>query len=165
MRRFGVWAFLPYLALVLLLAATVGPGFSHARLVGSSPPDGAVLLAPPRVIRAWFNEELDPTRSRLEVLDPRGRVVTRGGADLEDLDRRTLVVRVGRLGPGTYTVRWTAVSADDGYVARGKFRFTVQPQSSRIRREGRPPRYLPHSSRTGTSTRYGRPSSRAFRNA
>lgn len=139
MRRLGKRAFLVF----LLLAASVGPGFSHARLVRSNPSDGAVLPAPPRVVRAWFNEELDPSASRLEVVDARGRVVARGGVDLGDLDRRTLVVRVGRLGPGAYTVRWTAVSADDGYVARGRFRFTVQPRGPYGSLEGVPASSLP----------------------
>ncbi|MDR7439737.1 MAG: copper resistance protein CopC [Armatimonadota bacterium] len=112
--------------MAVLVAACNALGFAHARLVRSSPQDGAVLPASPPVIRAWFNEELDPSRSRIEVLDPQGRRIAWGGVDLEDLDRRILVVRVRRLRPGTYTVRWTAVSADDGYVVRGRFRFTVR---------------------------------------
>jgi methionine-rich copper-binding protein CopC len=36
-----------------------------------------------------------------------------------------MTVRLARLAPGIYTVRWKAVSADDQYVAQGTFSFTV----------------------------------------
>ncbi|MDQ7820789.1 MAG: copper resistance protein CopC [Armatimonadota bacterium] len=113
-------------AVVLALAASAA---AHARLVRSEPAAGAVLRSAPREVRAWFSEELDPGRSRLSVWDARGRQVDdgRGGVDLDDLDRRSMVARLRPVGPGTYTVRWRAVSADDGFVAEGQFRFTVRP--------------------------------------
>lgn len=101
----------------------------HARLVRADPAPGAVLRSPPRQVRAVFNEELAPRGSFLVVLDGRGRRADdgRGGLDLDDLDRRTLVARLRPVGPGRYTVRWQAASADDGYVARGQYTFTVRP--------------------------------------
>ncbi|MER3457167.1 MAG: copper resistance protein CopC [candidate division GAL15 bacterium] len=113
----GVWA-----VWVVVAAA-------HARLVRADPAPGAVLRSAPRVVRAVFQEELSARGSFLAVLDFRGRQVDdgKGGLDLEDLDRRTLVVRLRPIGPGRYTVRWQATSADDGYVARGQYQFTVRP--------------------------------------
>ncbi len=116
-------------ALALLAWAQLAVGAAaHARLVRSDPSPGAVLRTPPREVRLVFNEELAPRGSWVTVVDSRGRRVERGsGLDLQDLDRRTLVARLGPAGPGRYVVRWQATSADDGYAARGQYAFTVRP--------------------------------------
>ncbi len=114
------------LSACLAFAAVAG---AHARLVWADPPPGAVLRSAPRVVRAVFNEELASRGSFVAVVDARGRRVDdgKGGLDLDDLDRRTLVARLRPVGPGRYTVRWQATSVDDGYVARGQYTFTVRP--------------------------------------
>ncbi len=115
-------------AAVLAALALAGTAAAHARLLRSEPAAGAVLRTAPREVRAWFSDELDSDRSGLSVWDDRGRQVDdgRGGVDLTDLDRRSMVARLRPIGPGTYTVRWRAVSADDGFVAEGRFRFTIR---------------------------------------
>ena len=102
--------------------------FGHAKLIRSVPGDGAVLRTPPKVVSAWFNDELIPERSTISVWDLRGRRVDdgKGGVNLDDLDRKSMLARLRPLGDGSYIVRWQAASADDGYVARGTFRFTVK---------------------------------------
>jgi len=117
------------LVAVLACAGLVGVAAAHAKLVRAEPAPGAVLRTAPRVVRAVFNEELAARGSFLVVVDARGRRVDDGksGLDLDDLDRRTLLARLRPLGPGRYTVRWQATSADDGYVARGSYVFTVRP--------------------------------------
>ncbi len=117
------------LLIVAACAGLVGIAAAHAKLVRADPAPGAVLRTPPRVVRVVFNEELAARGSFLAVLDVRGRRVDDGksGLDLDDLDRRTLVARLRPVGPGRYTVRWQATSADDGYVARGSYVFTVRP--------------------------------------
>jgi copper transport protein len=102
---------------------------AHAKLVRADPAPGAVLRSAPIQVRVVFSEELAARGSFLVVVDGRGRRVDdgRGGLDLDDLDRKTLVVRLKPLRPGRYVVRWQATSADDGYVARGQYAFTVRP--------------------------------------
>lgn len=114
---------------VVACTGLVGAAAAHAKLVRADPAPGAVVRTAPRLVRAVFNEELAPRGSFLVVLDVRGRRVDDGksGLDLEDLDRRTLLARLRPVGPGRYTVRWQATSADDGYVARGSYVFTVRP--------------------------------------
>ncbi len=109
--------------------AWAGTAGAHAKLVQADPPPGAVLRSAPRAVRAVFNEELAARGSFLVVVDSRGRRVDDGksGLDLDDLDRRTLVARLRPAGPGRYTVRWQATSADDGYVTRGQYTYTVRP--------------------------------------
>ena len=111
----------------LLLACTPAL-WAHAKLLRSEPPAGAVVNIPPRAVRAWFNDELDPARSLLSVWDAGGRRVDdrHGGVDLDDLDRRSMAARLRVIGNGIYTVRWRAVSADDGFVTEGSFKFTVR---------------------------------------
>ncbi|MDR5684042.1 MAG: copper resistance protein CopC [Armatimonadota bacterium] len=115
--------------ILLLTGAACATALAHARLLKSEPRHGATLRSPPRVVRAWFNEELDPATSAISVWDGRGRRVDdgKGGVELDNLDRNTMAARLRPVGAGRYTVRWKAVSADDGYVARGEFRFTVRP--------------------------------------
>lgn len=114
---------------VLCVGSAAAVAAAHARLVRADPSPGTVLRSPPQVVRVVFQEELSPRGSFLMVLDARGRRVDdgKGGLDLEDLDRRTLIARLRPIAPGRYTVRWQATSADDGYVARGRFGFTVRP--------------------------------------
>jgi methionine-rich copper-binding protein CopC len=85
------------------------------------------VRAVPAVVRAWYNDELDPKHSALGVWDARGKRVDdgKGGVDLNDLDRKSMLARLRPLPPGVYTVRWTAVSLDDQNVAKGSFRFTL----------------------------------------
>lgn len=112
-------------AMTLILPPALG---AHAKLVGSDPTAGRVVKVPPQVVRAWFDEELDPRGSAMSVWDAASRRVDdgHGGVDLDDLDRKSMLARVRTLGNGVHTARWRAVSADDGFVAEGRFTFTVR---------------------------------------
>lgn len=120
----------------LLAAALVGglPSggrvWSHAKLLSAEPAPGSTVKAPPRVVRARFSEELDAKRSAISVWDGRGRRVDdgKGGVDLQDMDRKTMMATLKTPGPGSYTVKWKAVSADDAFVVQGSFGFTVAPR-------------------------------------
>lgn len=115
------------LAMVAGGSAFVNDAAAHAKLVGAEPAPGSTVKVTPKAVRAWFNEELDVRRSAIGVWDVRGRRVDdgKGGVDLNDLDRRTLIARLTPLRPGVYVVKWKAVSTDDLYAAHGEFRFTV----------------------------------------
>ncbi len=124
------------LALALLgtaMSLIVGAGdvAAHSKLERADPKPGSTVATPPKKVMVWFKitpgEELDPKKSTLSVTDSRGKRVDdgKGGVDLKDMDRRTLVAGLKSIGPGTYLVRWKAVSNVDGNVASGSFRFTV----------------------------------------
>ncbi len=119
---------------MIALVVTVPPNApvgAHARLLLAHPAPGSTVMAPPQVVRVWFkldpNEELDPKRSAISVRDARGMRVDdgKGGVDLNDLDRASMLVRVKATAPGTYVVMWKAVSPPDLAVRQGTFRFTV----------------------------------------
>ncbi|MGH2373336.1 MAG: copper resistance CopC family protein [bacterium] len=104
---------------------------AHSKLDRADPKPGSTVATPPKKVMVWFTmtpgEELDSKRSTLTVTDSRGKRVDdgRGGVDLTDMDRRTLVAGLKSIGPGTYLVRWKAVTSPDRDVASGSFRFTV----------------------------------------
>ncbi len=103
------------------------PAWGHAKLLRAQPASGSTVKTAPTIVRAWFSEELYPKTSALSVWDSRGRRVDdgKGGVDLNDLDRKSMIANVKLPGLGVYTVKWKAVSADDRFVATGSVRFTV----------------------------------------
>lgn len=114
------------LLLVLLLPAAVG---AHSELVSSNPADGATLTVPPLEVSGDFSEELDATRSVMELRVPGGDVVAIGRVPGDGPATRMEIVDLPALDPGTYEVRWTTITADDDGVERGTFTFTVVPTS------------------------------------
>jgi methionine-rich copper-binding protein CopC len=115
------------LCLAVIPAASV---LGHAKLAKAQPAPGARVTVAPKVVRAWFRlaagEELDASQSQLSVWNAAGKRVDdgTGGVDLKDLDRRSMIAPLKPLTPGTYTVKWKAVSDPDGGISRGSFRFT-----------------------------------------
>lgn len=124
--------------LAVLLAAGVlvalfpqTPLDAHPRLLRADPAPGSRVNIPPKAVRVWFkldpSEELDPGWSLISVWDAREKRVDdgKGGVDLHDLDRLSMIAPLKRLRPGVYTVRWKAVSTPDRAARQGTFRFTL----------------------------------------
>ncbi|MGH2400644.1 MAG: copper resistance CopC family protein, partial [bacterium] len=96
---------------------------AHGILQGSSPRANAVLpSSPPEIILA-FNEPIDETFSRLEILGSDGRRV--GGIATVGARGTRMRAAVGPLPPGVYSVRWRVLSAVDGHTTSGAFVFAV----------------------------------------
>jgi len=110
------------LLLAILLPAAVG---AHSELVSSDPADGAMLTGPPLEISGDFSEELDTTRSVMELRAPGGGVLATGRVPDGGPATRMAIVDLPAFAPGTYEVRWTTVTADDDGVERGTFTFTL----------------------------------------
>ena len=117
------------LARALLLAAAVSvlvmplPVLGHAAFVSATPGPGDVVTQPVTEITLSFNQNLDPSRTSVELRDPSGARVARGG---EQTGKREWRLPVPALEPGTYQVRWTTFSAEDGELARDRYSFTVE---------------------------------------
>ena len=106
---------------LLAVAAMAAPAWAHAMLVSSSPADGAVLSAPPRVATLVFDEPVRPVPADIVVLDPGGRSV--GGAVTAAGTK--VMVALPRVGAqGTYTLSWRVISADSHPVG-GAITFSV----------------------------------------
>ena len=108
-------------ALALALAGLCAPTtLASSRYDRSDPPAGAMIGPGSFVLRAWFSEEL-ASSSTITVADDAGQQVDLGDGrvDLDDADRKVMLVSVPELPTGVYAVNWTTVSAEDGATARG----------------------------------------------
>jgi methionine-rich copper-binding protein CopC len=121
--------FLP--AGLALLIAPAGFGVvtsarAHAYLRRAVPAVGSTVRSAPAVVVCDFTEELEPSFSKLEVQDTAGRRVDAGDMHLAPGDAKRMIIGLSRVGPGTYTVIWYAVSVDT-HRTEGRFNFTVAP--------------------------------------
>lgn len=149
---------LAVVAALFLLVAMAPVAMAHSELDTSIPAaDAEVQGSPPELITTW-TQDLDPSRSSLEVRDSTGARVAMGG-ELGD-GPRELRLALPDLAPGTYEVRWTSFSAEDGELARRTFEFTVvasatpspTPSSSPTPPPSVPPSAAPTSAPTPSPT-------------
>ncbi len=99
---------------------------AHAELVRTDPPADGLLAAPPLELNLWFSEPLDPGSGSLtlRLVDNTGRDQTLSGIALDPEDVRHVHADVPSLGPGTFTVLWSARSVD-GHTLSGTYAFRV----------------------------------------
>ena len=107
-------------AVSLLLAMPVAVA-AHAEFQRSTPDDGETVQGSPRVIRAFFSEEL-ADGSEMALLDGAGTTIADGTIDPANPTR--MRIDPPELEPGDYEVQWKAF-ADDGHLETGTFTFTV----------------------------------------
>lgn len=112
-------------ALALALFATT-PAFAHARLLGETPADKAMLTTAPTVLTLKFSEGVALKFSGVKVTGPGQALVSLGTESLDPKDDALLTVPLmGTLAPGLYTVAWHALSTD-GHKTTGTYSFTVK---------------------------------------
>src|SRR5438067_753089 len=120
-RRIAFVAALIGLALVMASPTA----YAHALLRSSDPPDGAQLAKSPSSVVLAFTEDPDTSLSIVHVVDQNGNNVEKGKARAVPGKADELVVDVGSLPNGVYTVNWRTVSRVDGHVTAGAFAFGV----------------------------------------
>ena len=131
MRR----ALLGGLALLAALGFALSSPLSaraHALRISSSPDADAILPAPPTQVTITFGEHPDPDNSSIQVLDTGGHDHTSGPLQVAPGDPRTLVVPLGKLPNGVFTVAWRTLSAVDGHRAAGSFAFGVGVSAAQL---------------------------------
>lgn len=100
----------------------------HADYDHSEPAADAVLAVAPEQVRIWFTQELFRRQgmNQLAVYDAAGQRVDLADTAIDDDDRTLMWVSLPPALPdGRYTVRWQAISAEDGHEEQGEFTFTV----------------------------------------
>ena len=117
---------IPVLAAVLLAWPAVAVG--HAELDTATPGSGDEVVGSPPEIVLTFTQDLDMSRTTLEVRDTSGAAVAEGPV-LGD-GPRELHLTLPELAPGDYEVRWVSFSAEDSELERGRYSFTVLPAPS-----------------------------------
>jgi methionine-rich copper-binding protein CopC len=103
-----------------------GPALAHAYLSRAVPAAGSTVAASPDEVDCTFTEALEQRFSMLEVRDAAGQRVDAGPMRLSPRAPKQMIIGVGHLGAGTYTVTWRAVSVDT-HRTEGSFSFTVAP--------------------------------------
>ncbi len=115
--------------LVMLLAIALAiPSIAaaHAYPDHSSPAPGATLAASPQQVKIWFNGEIEPVFSTLQVTNAAGKVVSQGKGRVDGKNHKLLETDLpNSLPAGTYTVEWSVI-AHDGHHTAGHFTFTVK---------------------------------------
>lgn len=106
-----------------LLSSLASPVLGHAALESATPGPGDRVTGSPMELVAQFSQDLDPTRTSLEVRDATGARVARGG-DPGNTPRE-FRLDLPELAPGKYEVRWTSSSIEDGEIARDTYTFEV----------------------------------------
>ena len=96
------------------------PAFAHAFLDHASPAVGSTVATAPHEMTLWFTEKLEPSFSRVEVLNAKGARVSSKAR----ISGNTMHVGLQHLAPGTYQVRWHALSVDT-HTTQGNFSFHV----------------------------------------
>jgi len=114
-------------AIVALLYVIGIPGVAraHAHPDHADTKVGSTVSASPHQVRIWFDSDLEPAFSSIEVHAPGGKKVNDGHGQVDSSDPKLLEVSVPRLPKGTYHVVWKVV-ARDGHRTSGDYEFTVK---------------------------------------
>jgi methionine-rich copper-binding protein CopC len=112
-----------FLTIVPLLLVALAPvaAQAHAFLDHASPLVGSTVPAAPHEVVLTFTQNLEPAFSTAQVTDSSGARVDQGKAAVSG---NTMTVGLKSLGPGSYKVRWHALSVDT-HSTEGAFTFTV----------------------------------------
>jgi len=109
------------LAALCIAPAAVG---AHAFLDHADPAVGSSVPTSPSVLHLWFTQELEPAFSWATVSDRSGATVNDGAATIDPGNKSELDIKLKQLPPGTYTVKWHALSVDT-HTTEGDFTFHV----------------------------------------
>jgi copper resistance protein C len=97
---------------------------AHAFLDHASPLVGSTVPAAPHEVALTFTQNLEPAFSSVEVTDGSGGRVDTGKAAVSG---NTMRIGLKAIGPGSYHVRWHALSVDT-HSTEGSFTFHVGSQ-------------------------------------
>ena len=104
-------------------------GFSlalaHSGLQRAEPPVESTLKRPPKELKLYFSERLEPAYSRVRVEDGQGARVDRDDSRVDRSNPLLLRVTLPPLAPGTYAVIWRVLSVDS-HITEGRFTFRVE---------------------------------------
>jgi len=97
---------------------------AHAFPVRSDPRVGWTVSQPPSKVIIWFDGELEPAFSTIEVHNSAKQRMDKGNSRVNSSDPSVLEVDLPVVAPGTYRVYWKVLSKDT-HITEGDFSFTV----------------------------------------
>lgn len=107
------------------ICCSAGAALAHSGLQRAEPPAESTLKRPPKEIKLFFSERLEPAYSKVQVEDSRGVRVDREDSRVDRSNPVLLRASVSPLPSGTYTVIWRVLSVDS-HVTEGRFTFRVE---------------------------------------
>ena len=117
-------------ALQLALVAAPGAVRAHAILLDADPAPNSVVPTSPATLTLYFSEAVDPRSVTLRILDSEQQPIVGVGDPTLDTTGRVIRASLPELGPDTYTVEYTVVSAVDGHPTAQIYAFVVDPTGS-----------------------------------
>lgn len=119
---------------VLLAAQWLPVAEAHAELVTAYPAPGATLDATPLEIRLTFSERIG-LGSTVQLFGPQFRAVLGVRSGVDPVAPEQLRAIPPELTPDTYTVEWSAISAD-GHAVSDSYAFAVTAPPAPPARQG-----------------------------
>jgi hypothetical protein len=108
---------------MLLMAATA---WAHAQLDHASPAVGSEVKASPGQVQVWFDDEVNPSGTTIQVFDPAGKQIDLKDSKQDKKDKALMTVSVPKTLPdGVYKVKWHALCLE-GHNTEGDYTFTVK---------------------------------------
>lgn len=112
--------------LVFLALAAPAIAAAHAFPDKSAPQAGATVATAPKVVKVWFDGEIEPVFSTLIVKNAAGKQVSHDKGHVATNNHALLETGLSaKLAAGKYTVYWSVI-AHDGHHTEGHFAFTVK---------------------------------------
>jgi methionine-rich copper-binding protein CopC len=106
---------------LFVMALSAPAARAHAFLDHATPLVGSTVDAAPHDVSLTFTQSLEPAFSTVVVTDASGAEVSQGKAQVSG---NTMRVGLKALSPGSYKVRWHALSVDT-HTTEGSFTFHV----------------------------------------
>jgi methionine-rich copper-binding protein CopC len=98
---------------------------AHAFLDHAIPPVGGTVSVPPKEIRLFFSEPIEPLFSTIALASAGGQPIETGPAAVAAADHRQFVLSLPVLTAGRYKVTWHVVSVDS-HPTEGSFTFEIK---------------------------------------
>jgi copper resistance protein C len=109
------------IATVLATVLSATGAQAHAFLDHASPLVGSTVATAPHELTLSFTQNLEPAFTTVQVTGPNGARVDQGKPQIGG---NTMRVAIKAAGPGTYRVRWHALSVDT-HTTQGSYTFHV----------------------------------------
>jgi len=106
---------------LLVTALAASAAHAHAHLDHASPPVDSTVPTAPHEVTLTFTQNLEAAFSSIEVTDASGARVDQGKAQISG---NTMRIELKPLPPGSYKVRWHALSVDT-HTTEDSFTFRV----------------------------------------
>ena len=111
-------------AFAIVVLAPASGVFAHAELKSSEPADGGTVATTPAELALHFSQNLVSAQSWVAIRDSQGGD-TQLKVSFDANDKKLMKATTPQLQPGTYTIRWQSLSADDDDFATGSYKLIV----------------------------------------